>query len=63
VAYSDGRLWGPAEIQQWVNLPSLEGLRAKIVGLIQVPAVRLVGLLGTPSTRMVQVMKAKSEQS
>ena len=63
VAYSDGRLWGPAEIQQWVNLPSLEELRGKIVGLIQVPAVRLVRLLGTPSTRVVQVMKAKSEES
>ena len=63
VAYSDGRLWGPAEIQQWVNLPGLEELRGKILGLIQTPAVRLVRLLGTPSTRVVQVMKAKSEQS
>ena len=63
VAYSDGRLWGPAEIQQWVTLPSLEELRGKILGLIQVPASRLVRLLATPGTGLAQVMKAKSEQS
>ena len=63
VAYSDGRLWGPAEIQQWVNLPSLEELRGKILGLIQVPASKLVRLIGTPSTQLAQVMKAKSEQA
>ena len=62
VAYSDGRLWGPAEIQQWVNLPSLEELRGRILGLIQVPASKLVRLIGTPSTRLAQVVKAKSEQ-
>ena len=63
VAYSDGRLWGPAEIQQWVNLPSLEELRGKILGLIQVPASNLARLIGTPSTQLAQVMKAKSEQA
>jgi large subunit ribosomal protein L10 len=63
VAYSDGRLWGPAEIQQWVNLPSLEELRGKILGLIQMPASKLVRLIGTPSTRLAQVLRAKSEQS
>ena len=63
VAYSDGRLWGPAEIQQWVNLPSLEELRGKLLGLIQMPALNLVRLISTPSTRLAQVLKAKSEQS
>ena len=62
VAYSDGRLWGPAEIQQWVSLPSLEELRGKILGLIQVPATNLARLIGTPGTQLAQVMKAKSEQ-
>jgi len=63
VAYSDGRLWGPAEIQQWVNLPSLEELRGKILGLIQGPASRLVRLMGAPGTHLAQVVKAKGEQS
>ncbi len=32
VASSDGKIWGSAEIQAWVSLPSLEGLRAKNPG-------------------------------
>ena len=54
VAYSDGRLWGPAEIQQWVNLPSSRGVAGKILGLIQVPASKLARLIGTPSTRWLK---------
>jgi large subunit ribosomal protein L10 len=63
VACSEGRLWGPAEIQQWVNLPGLEELRGKILGLIQAPASRLVRLLGTPSTQLARVIQAKREPS
>lgn len=63
VAFADDRLWGAAEIQQWVNLPSLDDLRGKILGLIQVSASKLVRLIGTPSTRLAQVLRAKSEQS
>jgi len=63
VASSDGQLWGPAEIQQWVTLPSLEGLRGKILGFIQAPASRLIRLMVTPGTRLVQVLRAKSQQT
>lgn len=62
IACSDGRLWEPEEIQRWVTLPSLEELRAKLVGLIKNPAVHLVRLLVTPSTRLAQILKAKSEK-
>ena len=58
-----GKLWGPAEIQRWVNLPSLEELRSKILGLIQAPATNLVRLLATPGTQLAQVLKAQSEQA
>jgi len=61
-ACSDGKVFGPAQIQTWVNLPSLEGLQARILGFIQTPATQLVRLLVTPSTRLAQVLKAKSEQ-
>jgi large subunit ribosomal protein L10 len=63
VASSDGRLWGPAEIQQWVTLPSLEELRGKILGLIPAPTSRLVRLMVTPGTRLARVLKAKSQQA
>ena len=62
VACSDGKLWGPEEIQRWVTLPSLEELRAKILGLIQSPATNLVRLLVTPSTRLAQLLKARSQK-
>jgi len=62
MACSDGKVFGPAQIQTWVNLPSLEGLQARILGFIQTPATQLVRYLVTPSTRLAQVLKAKSEQ-
>jgi large subunit ribosomal protein L10 len=62
VAASDGKLWGPADIQAWVSLPSLEGLRGKILGLLQAPATTLVRLLGTPSTQVARLVQARSEQ-
>jgi len=62
VAASEGRLWGPAEIQAWVNLPSLDELRAKILGLLKAPASKLVRLIVTPSTQLAQLLKAKSQQ-
>jgi len=62
VAASDGKLWGPADIQAWVSLPSLEGLRGRILGLLQAPATTLVRLLGTPSTQVARLIQARSEQ-
>jgi large subunit ribosomal protein L10 len=62
VASSEGRLWGPAEIQNWVTLPSLEELRAKILGFIKAPASKLARLLITPSTNLAQVLKAQSQK-
>jgi large subunit ribosomal protein L10 len=62
VAASDGKLWGTADIQAWVSLPSLEGLRGRILGLLQAPATTLVRLLGTPSTQVARLVQARSEQ-
>jgi large subunit ribosomal protein L10 len=62
VASSDGRIWGSAEIQAWVSLPSLEGLRAKILGLLQAPATTLVRLMGIPATQVARVLQGRSQQ-
>jgi large subunit ribosomal protein L10 len=59
-AASDGKLWGPVEIQGWVSLPSLDGLRAKILGLIQAPATSLARLLGAPGTQVARLLQARS---
>lgn len=61
-ACSDGQLWEPPEIQSWVNLPTLEEIRAKIVSLIQSPAVTVMRLLTTPGSRLAQLIKAKSQK-
>jgi len=63
LAASDGKLWGPAEIQTWVSLPSLNELRGKILGLIQAPASGLAWLMGTPGTQMARVLQARSQQN
>ncbi len=63
IAASDGKLWDAKAIQTWVTLPSLEELRAKILGIIQAPASKLARLINTPGTQMAQVLKARSEQT
>jgi len=61
-AASDSKLWGPAEIQGWVSLPRLDGMRAKILGLIQAPATSLARLLGAPGTQVARLLQARSRQ-
>jgi large subunit ribosomal protein L10 len=63
VASSDGKIWGSAEIQAWVLLPSLDGLRAKILGLIQAPATTLVRLIGVPGTQVARLLQGRSQQN
>jgi large subunit ribosomal protein L10 len=52
----------PAALLAIADLPPLEKLRAKFMGLINTPATRLVQLLNTPGTQLVRVMKAKADQ-
>ncbi len=63
VAASEGKVWELAAIQNWVNLPSLDELRARIVGLIQAPASKIARLTATPGTRIAQVLQAHGQQS
>lgn len=63
LAASDGRIWGPAEIQAWVALPGLEELRGKILGLIQAPASTLTRLVASPATQLARLLKTRSQES
>jgi large subunit ribosomal protein L10 len=45
------------------DLPSLDVLRAKILGLLVAPATKLAVLLNTPAAQLAQVIKAKSEKA
>tara|TARA_Y100000768_G_scaffold248789_1_gene188866 strand:+ start:1366 stop:1884 length:519 start_codon:yes stop_codon:yes gene_type:complete len=51
------------EVQQLASLPSLDELRAKILGLINTPAGNIASLVNTPGTNLAQVVKAFSEKS
>ena len=52
-----------AAIVALADLPSLDVLRAKILGLLVAPATKLVILINTPASQLAQVIKAKSEKA
>ena len=51
-----------AEILMLADLPSMEVLRAKLLGLFNAPASTLVRLLNTPAGQMARVLQARAEK-
>ena len=49
-------------VKALAELPSLEQLRANILGLIQAPASKLARLMATPGSQVARVIKAHSEK-
>jgi len=49
-------------VKRIADLPPLDQLRAKLVGLINAPATRLATIIETPARQLAQVLKAKSEK-
>ena len=52
-----------ASIVALADLPSLDVLRAKLLGLLNAPATKLVTLINTPATMLAQVIKTKAEKA
>ncbi len=50
------------EIMTLADLPSLEVLRSKLLGLLNAPASTLVRLLNTPGSQMARVLQARQEK-
>jgi large subunit ribosomal protein L10 len=50
------------EIMMLADLPSLEVLRAKLLGLFIAPASKLVRLLNTPASQMARVLQARADK-
>jgi len=50
------------EVKVIADLPSLDVLRGKILGVLQAPAQKLAVLLNTPAGQLAQVIKAKAEK-
>jgi large subunit ribosomal protein L10 len=61
--YLNNQRLDEAALKVLADLPSLDVLRATLLGLLNAPATRLVRLLNTPATQLVSVLKAKSEKS
>jgi large subunit ribosomal protein L10 len=52
-----------AAIVALADLPGLDVLRAKLLGLLNAPATKLAILINTPATHLAQVIKAKAEKA
>ncbi|MFM2294681.1 MAG: hypothetical protein RLZZ350_1094 [Verrucomicrobiota bacterium] len=52
-----------ADVLTLADLPSIEVLRSKLLGVLNAPATKLVVLLNTPGSQLARVIKAKSEQA
>ncbi|HLX96288.1 MAG TPA: 50S ribosomal protein L10 [Verrucomicrobiae bacterium] len=52
-----------AAIKVLADLPSLDVLRATLLGLLNAPATKLAILINTPASQLARVIKAKSEKS
>jgi large subunit ribosomal protein L10 len=49
-------------VKALADLPSLDELRAKIIGLVQAPATKIARLLKEPGGQLARVIQAKSAQ-
>jgi large subunit ribosomal protein L10 len=52
-----------AGIIAMADLPSIDVLRGKLLGLLNAPATKLAILINTPASQLAQVIKAKSEKA
>ena len=62
VALLKGRRLTPKEVDQLAKLPSLNELRAKLLGLFQAPAGQLVRLLATPGGQLARAIALRRDQ-
>ena len=44
------------------DLPSIEVMRGRLLGVLEGPATKLVTLLNTPATQLARVLKARQEK-
>lgn len=50
-------------VKQLASLPSLDELRAKIVGLIQAPATKIAQVVNAPAAKVARVVQAYASKS
>jgi large subunit ribosomal protein L10 len=60
--YLNNSRLGDSEIIALADLPSIEVLRSKLLGVLNAPATKLVTLLNTPASQLARVLQAKVEK-
>jgi large subunit ribosomal protein L10 len=60
--YLNNSRLGDTDIIALADLPSIEVLRSKFLGLLNAPATKLVTLLNTPASQLARVLQAKVEK-
>ena len=56
----DGKLLDAEGIRTVAQLPSLDELRARLLGMIATPATRIARILQVPGTRLARVLDARA---
>jgi large subunit ribosomal protein L10 len=57
--FMNGQMLNTAAIKALATLPSMDELRAKLIGVISAPATKLATLLQEPAARVARVIAAK----
>ncbi len=57
-----GDVLDPARIDALAKLPSLDELRAKLIGVLQAPATKLAGVTQAPAAKLARVFSAYGSQ-
>lgn len=52
-----------ADLMALADLPSIEVLRAKLLGLLKAPSTKLVVLLNTPGSQLARVLQARVDKA
>lgn len=59
----NGRILNAKDIENLSRLPSLDELRAKIIGVISTPATRIAGVLQAPAGQLARVFSAYGKKA
>lgn len=57
--YMDGQVLSAANVKTLASLPSLDELRAKLIGVLVAPATKIATILQEPASRIARVIAAK----
>jgi large subunit ribosomal protein L10 len=60
--YLNNSRLGDTDILALADLPSIEVMRAKFLGVLNAPATKLVTLMNTPASQLARVLQAKVEK-